>query len=60
VIISEGDDAPDFTALPANNGVKPFTLSDYIDEAPLVLAFFADAFTGVCTTEPRARSRTTS
>lgn len=50
-MVSEGDDAPDFTAPLANGGVTPFTLSENLDNAPIVLAFFPAAFTGTCTTE---------
>jgi peroxiredoxin len=46
-----GDTAPDFTAPLANGDVDSFTLSERLDEAPLVLAFFPAAFTGTCTTE---------
>ncbi|NUB91079.1 redoxin domain-containing protein [Haloterrigena sp. SYSU A558-1] len=47
-----GDAAPDFTAPLANGDIEEFTLSDRLeDEAPIVLAFFPGAFTGVCTTE---------
>lgn len=50
-MVSEGDTAPDFTAPLADGDVEPFTLSANLDEAPIVLAFFPGAFTGVCTTE---------
>lgn len=50
-MVSEGDDAPDFTAPLANGDVTPFTLSENLDDAPIVLAFFPAAFTGTCTTE---------
>jgi len=50
-MIEVGDAAPDFTAPLANGDVEEFTLSENLDEAPLVLAFFPGAFTGVCTTE---------
>ncbi|WP_267643108.1 redoxin domain-containing protein [Haloarchaeobius amylolyticus] len=50
-MVDVGDDAPDFTAPLANGDVDSFTLSEHLDEAPLVLAFFPGAFTGVCTTE---------
>jgi len=50
-MVAEGDDAPDFTAPLADGDVEPFTLSENLDDAPLVLAFFPGAFTGVCTTE---------
>ncbi|AHF99025.1 peroxiredoxin [Halostagnicola larsenii XH-48] len=47
-----GDTAPDFTAPLANGDIDSFTLSDRLtDDAPIVLAFFPGAFTGVCTTE---------
>lgn len=50
-MVSEGDDAPDFTAPLADGDVTPFTLSENLDDAPIVLAFFPAAFTGTCTTE---------
>jgi peroxiredoxin len=50
-MVEVGDDAPDFTAPLANGDVEEFTLSEHLDEAPIVLAFFPGAFTGVCTTE---------
>ncbi|WP_323171492.1 redoxin domain-containing protein [Natrialba sp. PRR66] len=47
-----GDAAPDFTAPLANGDVDEFSLSAKLDEeAPIVLAFFPGAFTGVCTEE---------
>ncbi|ADD06685.1 homolog to peroxiredoxin [Natrialba magadii ATCC 43099] len=47
-----GDSAPDFTAPLANGDVDEFSLSDALSEdAPIVLAFFPAAFTGVCTDE---------
>ncbi|MHC3438188.1 redoxin domain-containing protein [Natrialbaceae archaeon A-gly3] len=46
-----GDTAPDFTAPLANGDVDSFTLSENLEDAPIVLAFFPGAFTGVCTTE---------
>ncbi|ARS91622.1 redoxin domain-containing protein [Natrarchaeobaculum aegyptiacum] len=46
-----GDAAPDFTAPLANGDVDSFTLEERLDEAPIVLAFFPGAFTGVCTNE---------
>lgn len=46
-----GDTAPDFTAPMATGEVESFTLSDHLDEAPLVLAFFPAAFTTTCMTE---------
>ena len=50
-MVDVGDDAPDFTAPLANGDVESFTLSERLDEAPLVLAFFPGAFTRVCTAE---------
>ncbi|MFW6384526.1 MAG: redoxin domain-containing protein [Halodesulfurarchaeum sp.] len=50
-MVEGGDTAPDFTAPLANGDVETFTLSDNLDEAPLVLAFFPGAFTSVCTNE---------
>jgi peroxiredoxin len=54
-MIEEGEIAPDFT-LPiargeAYNDVAEFTLSDVLDEGPVVLAFFPAAFTSGCTEE---------
>lgn len=50
-MVAVDDDAPDFTAPLADGDVAPFTLSEHLDEAPLVLAFIPGAFTGTCTTE---------
>jgi len=50
-MVSVGDEAPEFTAPLANGDLGSFTLSERLDEAPLVLAFFPAAFTGTCTTE---------
>ncbi|SDZ88010.1 Peroxiredoxin [Haloplanus vescus] len=50
-MLDTGDEAPDFTAPLANSDVETFTLSDHLEEAPIVLAFFPAAFTGTCTTE---------
>jgi peroxiredoxin len=51
-MLSEGDDAPDFTAPLANGDVETLTLSDRLpDDAPVVLAFFPGAFTSVCSHE---------
>lgn len=50
-MIEPGDRAPDFTAPLANGDVETITLSDSLDEAPIVLAFFPGAFTSVCTDE---------
>jgi peroxiredoxin len=46
-----GDTAPEFTAPLADGDVVEFTLSEHLDEAPLVLAFFPGAFTSTCTHE---------
>ena len=50
-MVSVGDSAPDFTAPLANGDIDEFTLSDNLDDAPLVLAFFPGAFTSVCSHE---------
>lgn len=50
-MVDTGDDAPDFTAPLANGNLDSFTLSEHLDDAPIVLAFFPAAFTGTCTTE---------
>jgi peroxiredoxin len=50
-MVSEGDQAPDFTAPLANGDVDSFTLSDALEDGPVVLAFFPGAFTGVCSHE---------
>ncbi|KAB1196609.1 MULTISPECIES: redoxin domain-containing protein [Haloferax] len=52
-MVSVGDAAPDFTAPKTDieGDIESFTLSENLDDAPVVLAFFPAAFTGVCTTE---------
>jgi peroxiredoxin len=50
-MVAEGDDAPDFTAPLATGELEEFTLSDRLDDGPVVLAFFPGAFTSVCTGE---------
>jgi peroxiredoxin len=50
-MVDIGDEAPDFTAPLANGDVETFTLSDHLDEAPIILAFFPAAFTPTCTSE---------
>ncbi|MFB6151994.1 MAG: redoxin domain-containing protein [Haloarculaceae archaeon] len=50
-MVTVGDTAPAFTAPLANGDVVEFSLSDRLDDAPLVLAFFLGAFPGVCTHE---------
>ncbi len=53
-MVSDGDDAPEFTAPLADDQLGEFALSDRLDEAPVVLAFFPGAFTEVCSHEMRA------
>jgi peroxiredoxin len=53
-MVSEGEQAPDFTAPLANGDVDSFTLSDALEDGPVVLAFFPGAFTGVCSHEMNA------
>jgi peroxiredoxin len=50
-MVSEGDSAPDFTAPLANGDVGEFSLSEALDDGPVVLAFFPGAFTSVCSHE---------
>ncbi|GGJ09026.1 peroxiredoxin [Halobellus salinus] len=50
-MVSVGDTAPDFTVPLAHGSIDSFTLSERLNEAPLVLAFFPAAFTPTCTTE---------
>lgn len=51
-MVATGDAAPEFTAPLANGDLgESFTLSERLDEAPLVLAFFPAAFSSVCTGE---------
>jgi peroxiredoxin len=50
-MVDIGDEAPDFTAPLANGDIGTVTLSEQLDEAPLVLAFFPAAFTPTCTSE---------
>jgi len=51
-MVTTGDSAPDFSAPLANGDLgETFTLSERLDEAPLVLAFFPGAFSSVCTGE---------
>lgn len=46
-----GDTAPDFTAPLANGDIDSFTLSEALEDGPVVLAFFPGAFTSVCSHE---------
>ncbi len=50
-MVDVGDSAPDFTAPLANGDVEEFTLSEDLEDDPVVLAFFPGAFTSVCTSE---------
>ncbi|WP_338728937.1 redoxin domain-containing protein [Haladaptatus sp. DJG-WS-42] len=50
-MVNTGDDAPDFSAPVANGDIEEFDLSERLNDAPLVLAFFPGAFTSVCTNE---------
>jgi len=50
-MVSDGDEAPDFTAPLVTGDLTEFVLSDRLGEAPLVLAFFPGAFTEVCSHE---------
>jgi peroxiredoxin len=54
-MVSTGDDAPDFTApmRTPDGDITDLTLSDAIEDGPVVLAFFPGAFTSVCTGEMR-------
>ncbi|NNE71815.1 MAG: redoxin domain-containing protein [Rhodothermales bacterium] len=47
--LSVGDRAPDFSLF--TDEKEAFTLSEAVKTGPVVLLFFPDAFTGVCTTE---------
>ena len=47
--LSTGDRAPEFSLYDQDKA--PFTLSDALDDGPVVLLFFPGAFTSVCTTE---------
>jgi peroxiredoxin len=50
-----GDTAPEFTApLATGDGIESFTLSEALEEGPVVLAFFPGAFTSVCSHELQA------
>mgnify|MGYP002682419215 FL=1 len=49
--INTGDKAPDFTLVSFTPSAEPtdITLSSYLGEKNVVLLFFPQAFTGVCT-----------
>lgn len=53
-MVQEGDVAPDFTAPLANGEVGSVTLSEALEDGPVVLAFFPGAFTSVCSHEMSA------
>ena len=50
-MVADGDTAPDFTAPLANGDIDQFSLSERLDDGPVVLAFFPGAFTSVCSHE---------
>lgn len=50
-MVSEGDTAPGFTAPVADDGIEEEALSERLDDAPVVLAFFPGAFTSTCRSE---------
>ncbi|MFP8889570.1 redoxin domain-containing protein [Natrialbaceae archaeon A-CW2] len=54
-MVSIGDRAPDFTLPKAGgttyNDITEFTLSDALEDGPVVLAFYPAAFTSGCTDE---------
>ncbi len=53
--LKAGDRAPDFTLLDQDR--QEWTLSEAIDQGPVVLCFFPLAFTSVCTSEMECVSR---
>jgi peroxiredoxin len=50
-MVDPGDPAPDFTVPLATEEFESFALSERLDEAPLVFAFFPAAFSSTCTSE---------
>jgi peroxiredoxin len=57
-MVSDGDDAPAFTAPLATGDIESFSLADALDSgAPVVLAFFPGAFTSVCSHEMQTFER---
>jgi len=50
-MVAVGEDAPDFTVPLVDDDIAPFTLSEHLAEAPVVLAFVPGAFTDVGPTE---------
>ena len=57
-MVQPGDEAPGFTApmRTPDGDITEFTLSDAIEDGPIVLAFFPGAFTSVCTNEMKTFS----
>ncbi len=57
-MVQQGDQAPDFTApiRTPDGDITEFTLSEAIEDGPIVLAFFPGAFTSVCTSEMKTFS----
>ncbi|MFB6125911.1 MAG: redoxin domain-containing protein [Halolamina sp.] len=53
-MVDVGDDAPTFEAPLSADGVAQTRLQDHLDAGPVVLAFFAAAFSGTCTAEMAA------
>ncbi|ELZ27090.1 bacterioferritin comigrating protein [Halogeometricum pallidum JCM 14848] len=53
-MVSEGDDAPEFTNKVANGDVEEFSLSEAVGDGPVLLAFFPGAFTPPCSNEMSA------
>jgi peroxiredoxin len=53
-MVSEGDDAPEFTNKVATGDVEEFSLADAVGEGPTLLAFFPGAFTPPCSNEMTA------
>ena len=53
-MVSEGDDAPEFTNKVANGEVEEFSLPEAVGDGPVVLAFFPGAFTPPCSNEMSA------
>lgn len=50
-MVTTGEAAPEITAPLANGDYGSFTLSEAIDDGPVVLAFFPGAFSQICTAE---------
>ncbi|GAB3686090.1 peroxiredoxin [Salinarchaeum chitinilyticum] len=51
---TDGDAVPDFTAPLATGDVETFSLTEALEDGPVVLAFFPGAFTSVCSHEIEA------